>query len=433
MHLELLCIGVSHRSAPVEVRERLALTEDAQRQLLMQLASGDEVMLLSTCNRVELYLATAEPEAARLRVATALAQLAGHELSEHLYQKQGDEALKHLFRVASSLDSMVVGEPQILGQVKDAYELARREGHARGELTRACAAAFACAKQVRSSTAIGCAATSMASAALGLARKVFGGLEGSHVLIVGAGEMSALMARHAAKAGARRMVITNRTPARAEALAAEVGGVAAPFEDMEALLREADVVLSCTASPRPIFTAAAVAAALRHRKGKPLIIVDLSVPRDFEPAVCQLEGVYAYDVDDIERLVAETSAQRAGEAARAEELVARHLASFVEARAARQNVPVIKQMRARAEAIVQRELERTLPRLGELDERQKNAVNAMAMAIVNKVLHLPTVRLRELGGDARGAWLADAAVELFGLDGAEAAPTLGVGDGWRKT
>ena len=414
--MELLCIGVSHKSAPVEMREKLALPESAQEELLSRVSQQDEAMLVSTCNRVELYLVTSDERSARERALALLIELAGAEVAEHLYEHLGERAALHLFRVASSLDSMVVGEPQILGQLKDAYELAQRAGTARGELARTCSAAFACGKRIRTETGIGRAAISMASAAVQLASKIFGGLDGRSVLVVGAGEIAALAVRHLASAGVGQIVVTNRTFSRAQALAVEVGGVARPFEELTALLIPADVVICSTASPRPIFSRENVAPVLKPRRHRPLFMVDLAVPRDVEPGVNALDGVYAYDVDDIQKVVVENAAQRAAEAAKAEELVAEEIVRFLKGRAERQQVPVIKLLRARAEEIVRGELERTLPRLGPLDEKQKKSIEAMGMAIVNKMLHQPTVRLRATGGGAEGERLADAASELFGLE-----------------
>jgi glutamyl-tRNA reductase len=414
--MELFCIGVSHKTAPVEMREKLALPESDQLALLTKLSPSGEAMLVSTCNRVELYLASDDVPTTRERGRRVLVEIAGPEVARHLYEHEGDQAALHLFRVAASLDSMVVGEPQILGQVKDAFEAAQKAGAARGELSRACQAAFACAKRIRTETGIGRAAVSMASAAVELARKIFGGLDGRSMLVVGAGEMSAVAARQLASAGARQIVVANRSLAQAESLAREVGGVARRFEEMRALLVSADVVICSTASPRPIFTRENVSPALKPRRHRPLLMIDLAVPRDVEPEVNELGGVYLYDVDDIQSVVATNAAQRAAEAARAEELVAEEIIRFVKARAERVRVPVIKLLRARADEIVRAEVERTLSRLGELDEKQRKSIEAMGMAIANKMLHEPTTRLRAVGGGEGGERLADAAAELFGLE-----------------
>jgi glutamyl-tRNA reductase len=425
--MELLCIGLSHRTAPLAVRERLALSEPRQVELLQRLAQApNEALLVSTCNRVELYVAAPEAGQAREKALEELRQLGGPEALEHLYEHRGEAALVHLFRVASSLDSMVLGEAQILGQVKEAFERGQGAGAVRGELTRACAAAFGCAKRVRTETAIGRAATSMASAAVSLASKVFDGLKGKTVLLVGAGEMAELAARHLQHAGATHLLVCNRTLSRAEALAAEVGGKARPFEELFSLLGAADVVVCSTASPVPLFTKENVAAVGKARKHRPLFMVDLAVPRDIAPEVGELEWVHAYDVDDIQKFVADNAAARAEEAQKAGVLVAQEVARFARERAVRDGVPVLARLRQHADQIARSEVERTLTSIGEgLNDKQRKSIEAMARAIVNKLLHEPTARLRMVGSEHEGNRLAGAAAELFGLE--EAPPRTSAG------
>ncbi|MCI0572841.1 MAG: glutamyl-tRNA reductase [Myxococcaceae bacterium] len=437
--MELLCIGLSHKSAPVEVRERLAFGETRLTEALAELRhTGMEALWLSTCNRVEVYVAAEDAEVARARVLAQLASAGGEQALSHLYEHRGEAAMVHLFRVASSLDSMVLGEPQILGQVKDALELAQREGAARGELVRVCSAAFGTAKRVRTETAIGRSATSMASAAVELAAKIFGSLEGRVVLLVGAGEMGELAARHLAHAGAGRLLVCNRTRERAERLAAEVGAEVRDFAQLHAHLAAADVVVCSTASPLPLFTRESVAPYLKGRRGRPLFMVDLAVPRDIAPDVNSLDGVYAYDVDDIQKVVAENAAARAAEAERAQVIVAEEVVRYSRARALRDGVPVLAQLRARATEIASAEVERTLALLGsELTDKQRKSVAAMANAIVNKLLHQPTMKLRATGSASEPNRLADAAAELFGLDAADdvhvpQAATTGVRSGAKQ-
>jgi glutamyl-tRNA reductase len=415
--MELICIGLSHRTAPLTVRERLALSESRQVEVVQRLAQAPvEALWVSTCNRVEVYLSAPDAALARARVVAELQSLGGPEALEHLYEHRGENALVHLFRVAGSLDSMVLGEAQILGQVKDSFERGQGAGAVRGELTRACAAAFSCAKRVRTETAIGRASTSMAAAAVQLASKVFDGLGGKTVLVVGAGEMGELAARHLKGAGATKLFITNRTLARAEALAVEVGGTARPFEELFALLAAADVVVCSTASPVPLFTKENVGAVGKARKHRPLFMVDLAVPRDIDPAVGQLDFVHAYDVDDIQKFVADNAAARAEEAQKAGVLVAQEVARFVKERALREGTPVLARLRQRAEAIGRAEVERTLSALGDgLNDKQRKSIEAMGRAIVNKLLHEPTSRLRAVGPEGEGNRLAGAAAELFGL------------------
>ena len=417
-------VGLSHKTAPVEVRERLAVAPDAFPGFLAglkRLEGVDELMVVSTCNRVEAYV-HGSPRAAE-RVRDALVDLAGSQSREAFYLRQGSCSVSHLFRVASSLDSMVLGEPQILGQVKQAFAAAKEAGTLGGAITRACQAAFSAAKRVRTETAIGAAPVSMASAAVELARKVFGGLERRTVLLVGAGKMSELTAKHLAGDGSR-ILVTNRTLARAEALSLRVGGLARPFEKLPELLVEADIVVSSTASPAPVLTVAMLEQVVGRRHYRPLFLVDLAVPRDIEPEVGRLENVYAYDVDDLGQVVAEGRQSREVEASKAERIVQDEVECFMAGQRVRGAVPVLAMLRTRAEQIAAAEAQRTLAQFGEaITPKQRKSVEAMARAIVNKLLHEPTLRLREAAkagqGEANG--LAGCVAELFGLE-AEAEP-----------
>ena len=424
--MELLCIGVSHHTAPISLRERLALPVDRQLEVLGRLGSDLEITLVSTCNRMEVYAAGLEPSRIRERVLSMLSEIGGMssaDLAQHLFEHRGEAARRHLFRVASSLDSMVVGEPQILGQVKEAFQRAQVAGLARGELQRTFSEAFTCAKRVRTETDIGRAAVSMASAAVQLAGKFVEELSTATALVVGAGEMGALSAKHLAHAGVGKVWVANRTLSRAEALAAEIGGEAVPFDRLHASLVKADLVISTTASEKPLFTVENVAPALKARRGRPLVMVDLSVPRDICAEVHRLEGVYRYDVDDIQRVVAQNAAARAAQAAKAEALVESELARAMRARTVRAQLPVLVQLRARAEGIAKAEVERTLSKLGPVDEKQRKSIEAMGMAIINKLLHTPATRLRALGAEQDAENLAQAAAQLFGLD-EEPAPAV---------
>ncbi|WP_047856029.1 glutamyl-tRNA reductase [Archangium gephyra] len=416
--MELLCIGLSYRTAPLTVRERLALPGEQQVELLRRLGQAPaEALLISTCNRVELYLASPDVARARQQAREELRRLGGPEVLDHLYEHQGEAALTHLFRVASSLDSMVLGEAQVLGQVKDALEHSQAAGTVHGELSRMFAAAFRCAKRVRTETAIGMAATSMASAAVALASKAWDGLAERTVLVVGAGEMSALAARHLKRAGVGRLVVVNRTLARAESLAAEVGGTARPLEELFTLLASADVVVSGTSSPVPLFNRENVAPALATRQ-RPLVMVDLAVPRDIAPEVGSMKRVRVLDVDDIQRFVLENAAARAEEARKAEALVGEEVARFMRERAVRDGVPVLSKLRQHADTIARAEVERTLSSLGDsLSDKQRKSVEAMARAIINKLLHEPTARLRAVGTEQEDVLLAHVTAELFGLHG----------------
>ncbi len=429
-------VGLSHKTAPVEVREKLAVAAGEMPQFLAELRAADgveELMLVSTCNRVETYVWGA-PHASE-SVRAALARRAGPLVLESLYDRRGEEAVRHLFRVSSSLDSMILGEPQILGQVKEAFANAQRARTLAGVITQACQAAFSAAKRVRTETAIGAAPVSMASAAVELGKKIFGSLAGRTVLLVGAGKMSELTAKHLAE-GAPRILVANRTLERARDLARRVGGTARPFEELSGLLVEADIVVSSTAAPRPILTTAMLHAVIKQRHFRPLFMVDLAVPRDIEEGVGKLENVYAYDVDDLQHVVDEGRQNREAEAQKADRIVSEEVERFLKGRQVRDAVPVLARLRTHAEEIARSEAERTLAHFGEdLTPKQRKSIEAMGRAIVNKLLHGPTVRLREAGKASPGeaAALAVTVARLFDLEvppeNAVASGANGVADG----
>jgi glutamyl-tRNA reductase len=415
--MELVCVGLSHQTAPLAVRERLVMTEPQRARLLARWGQAPyEAMVVATCNRVEVYMATPDAPGTRARLREELGQLGGPEVFEHLYEYEGEGALEHLFRVTSGLDSMVLGESQIQGQLKAAFVEARQAGAARGVLTRVCAAAFACGKRVRTEAAIGRAAACMASAAVALADRAHEALAGKTVLVVGAGEMGELAARHLKQAKIGRLLITNRTGARAEELASGMGGTARPFEELSQLLVEADVVVCSTASPVPLFTRESLSAVGQARGQRGLLMVDLSVPRNIAPDVGELDWVTAYDVDDIQRSVKENAAARAKEARKAGALVHQEVTRFMRDRAVRDGVPVLAKLRQRAEQIAQAEVERTLALVGkDLTDKQRKSIEAMGRAIINKLLHEPTACLRTSAQAEEGPELAYTAARLFGL------------------
>ena len=411
-----VCVGLTHHSAPLRVRERLALTEAQRLHLLEEgVRRSYETLVVATCNRVEVYVASPDAAGARAWVREELGRIGGPDVLGSLQEREGTEALEHLFRVASSLDSLVLGEAQILGQLKAAFEQARRAGAARGALTRACSGAFACAKRVRTETAIGRSATSLASATVAMATQALGSLTDKTVLVVGAGEMGGLAARHLAQAKVGRLLITNRTAARAGLLASRVGGTARPFEALHALVGEADVVVCSTASSQPLLTPESLREGLEARGGRPLLLVDLAVPRDIAPEVARLEGVRVRDVDDLQRFVARNEAARAGEAQKAQVLVRQEVERYLKDQAVREGVPVLARMRQRAERIARAEVERTLAGMGELTDAQRRRIESMGHAIINKLMHEPTSCLRAEAQGAEGQALSSAAARLFGL------------------
>jgi len=410
---DLFLVGLSHKSAPIEVRERVALTGDALKAALAELRGIDglgEAVVVSTCNRVEVYV-QAEGEEAACRFFTSRSEAS----TGHLYLKKGAEAVRHLFRVAASLDSMVLGEQQILGQVKEAYGLASAVQAAGPFMSRLCNRAFATAKRVRTETEIGRGTVSMSQVAVELVEKIFGDLKGRAVLLVGAGKMGALSAKALASLGADRILVANRSVERGLALAAQVGGSFRSFDELPHLLVEADVAIVSTGAPTFVVTAEMVSQARRGRRHRSLCLIDLAVPRNVDPACGDLGDVFAYDVDDMQRVVEQTQEARRSEAIRAEAIVEAEVMAFTREREARAALPVLAQLRRQAEGIARAEAERTLAHLGgKLDERGRRSVEAMAQAIVNKLLHGPTAKLKQAatGGDDG---LPGAAAELFGI------------------
>ncbi|HWV37724.1 MAG TPA: glutamyl-tRNA reductase [Vulgatibacter sp.] len=419
---ELILVGLSHHTAPVAVRERIAVAEGAVDEALGRLRALpgiDETFVVSTCNRVEVYAATggAPEEAGRAIRGWLSAQDAS--IDSHLYERHGLEAVRHLFRVCASLDSMVVGEPQILGQVKEAFATAERAGAVGGLLARCCRRAFTVAKRVRNETQVGKLAVSMSFAAVELATKILGSLDGKAVLLVGAGKMSALAARHLLGAGVGRVAVINRSRERADELAREIGGESFAWDTLQERLAEADVVVCSTAAPQPVIVREMVQAARKARRHRPLFFIDLAVPRDVDPRVNELDGIFVYDVDDLDKVVDENRRARAGEAARAEGIVDQEAGAFLAATRS-EAAPIVRELRLRGEAIARHEVERTLARFGDsITPEQRKSVDALARAIVNKLLHEPTARIREAGERDDGALLR-AAVRLFGIEGGPA-------------
>ncbi|MBA2383515.1 MAG: glutamyl-tRNA reductase [Actinobacteria bacterium] len=405
--MKLTLVGVSHHRAPVELRERVALDAEACSRLAAEL--GHEAVVLSTCNRTELYLA--REEHAEDEAVAALTRIAGEradDLAAALYRLHDESAALHVFRVASGLDSLVPGEGEILGQVRSAFE-AGTTGPFLGRLFRQ---ALHAGRHVRVETAIGESPASVPAAAAALAQQVFGELTGRRVLLLGAGKMSEATARNLVSRGAEISVVANRTPEHAEELARTLGARALPLDAIAPELAHADVVVSSTSSPGIVLGREIVSAALRARKGRPLLLVDLAVPRDLDPSINELEGCFLYDVDDLQAVVAETLSGRRGEATRAERLVAAEAERFREWQASLDVVPTIASLRALVEEIRDSELARVGSRLSESERRQVESVTSQILA---KLLHLPTIRMKEAAAAADGVVYADVVRHLFGL------------------
>jgi glutamyl-tRNA reductase len=430
--VKIWLLGMNHRTAPLEVRERYAASDPGP--LLAKLVEGgdlDEAVLVSTCNRIELLATTPQPEAGRLRLRHffehELARDGGADadLDEVLYELADREAVGHVLRVASSLDSMVVGEPQILGQMKDAYRQALSGGTCGPVLSRLFQHAFATAKRVRSETRIAERSVSVARVAVELARQIFEDFEDKRALLVGAGDMIEAALQALQRQGLRSVRVANRTASRAQALAEHFGATPHGLDELEALLHSADVVLSCVGGEGPLIHEPQVREALRTRRSRPLFLIDLGVPRNVDPAVNELDAAFLYDIDDLQDVAAANAAQRRNESLRADDIVREEEQRFDGWLVALQAVPTIRHLRARAEAVRQGELGRALGRLG-LEPAQREGVERLTRAIVNKLLHAPLARLRADKDREEGLAMLEAARALFGLDDAE--PAAGESD-----
>ena len=409
MSQNLILLGVNHTTAPIEVRERLAIPAgrlaDATRTLLHQ-PGIREGLILSTCNRVELVtLQEREPalKADLLRFLDEYFSVPAATIQPHLYEFREREAVRHLFRVASSLDSMVVGEPQILGQVKESYTVAREVGAVSSTLDGLLQRAFTVAKRVRTETQIGSSSVSIASVAVDLARKIFGTLSGKTILLVGAGKMSELAARHLIQQGAATILVSNRTPERAEKIAATIASSIGekhctteviPFEDLHSQAHRADIVISSTGSPEKIFTRAHGRQFLDRRRNRPMFFIDIAVPRDVDPEMNKIEGCFVYDIDDLQQTAQANLADRSREAAAAETIVSGEVDRYQQRLLTLGAVPAIKALQESAEVIRQGELTRAQSKLADLTPAQREAVEALTRSITAKLLHPQLTALR---------------------------------------
>ena len=419
MMRRLFVTGVSHRTAPVELRERLAPSTDGITETIaaLRVAGAPEIMLLSTCNRIEIYGAAERPDdAARVALATLSARqgVAEAALQSSRFAWTDADAIRHCFRVATSLDSMVVGEPQILGQVKAAFTRASECGGVGPALRELMSHAFMVAKRVRAETELGRHAVSVPSVAVELARKVFSDLSGRRALLIGSGEMGTLAAQHLVEHGVRPLYVTNRTGSRAEELAGAIGGIAVPFDAWSATLAEVDIVVTAATVSAPIVSAEDVRRACR-RRGAPLLLVDIAVPRNVDPAVNALANVFCYDVDDLRHVVEANTRERAREGERAATLVEQEVGALLARLRGRQAAPTIVSLREKLEGIRRAEVERALSRMPGASPELRSAMEGMTLRLLNKILHPPVVALQASHRDGRediGARL----VELFGLD-----------------
>ena len=427
MPRDIVIVGLNHRSAPLEVRESVAFESDYIRDALARLREYrtiDEGVILSTCNRVEVVAAAGDCQIASNDISAFLGEQKGHRLTAsldgHTYNYHGPEAVQHLFRVAASLDSMVVGEPQILGQLKQYYNAAHQAGTVGTVLHRLFHRSFSVAKRVRTETGIGSGAVSVSSIAVDLAKRIFDRFDDKTVLLIGAGKMGDLMARYLQSHGVRSMMVTNRTFERAVELADRIQGSPIRFEDFPRYLKMADLVIGCAGVPEVVIDAGTVERVLRERKQKTMFFIDIGDRRNFDPRINDLDNVYLYNIDDLRSVAEDNLHERANEAQKAEEIVQEEVQSFVRWMSSLEQVPMIAALRQRFEEIRRGEIERSLSGgLKGLSAQQRAALDDLTTAMINKLLHGPITQLKNNStddGDDQTLYLA-ALKRLFDLEG----------------
>ncbi len=418
----IIVVGLSHKTAPVDVREKLSFPEASVPEALKALMKYEgvkESLILSTCNRVELYTCVQDSAKGIEQIKKFISEYHGlspESLEQALYIHADAQGVRHAFRVASSLDSMVVGEPQILGQLKDAFDISLKAKTTSAVLNKLLKKAISVAKRVRTETRIAESAVSVSFAAVELARKIFGDLEGKSVMLLGAGEMAELAARHLLNNGVKTIMVANRTFERAVELANEFKGSAVRFEDFPAELVMADILICSTGAPHYVVKHDIVSKALKDRRNKPIFMIDISVPRNIEPDVNKIDNVYLYDIDDLQGVVSANVQGRQKEAEKAEELITQEVETFLQWERSLDAVPTIVDLREKVEDIRKRELDKTLSQMNGISEDQRNAVEALSTAIVNKIVHAPIVVLKEAASSPEGGELFSFARRLFNLD-----------------
>ncbi len=428
--MNILMIGLSHKTAPVEVREKLAFTHTMLRSSLTHfdhlhpqahLEDVREGVILSTCNRLEVYMLVRDPGVARQAIIDFLARacdVAPELFTEHLYICQNEEAVHHLFRVAAGLDSMVLGEPQILGQITEAYEAALSQGAAGTVLSALFRAAIHTGKRARTETAIGVNPASISSVAAALAGQLLGDLSERQVLLIGAGEMGAIAVRALQRRGVSKIVVANRTYKNAEQLAREWGGRAITFQQLTEAMVTADIIITSTGAPHTILNRELLEPAMAPRQNRPLLIIDIAVPRDVDPDVTEIPHVHLHDIDDLQSQAQDNVRERASEIPHVEVIVQEEMADFLEWLASLDVVSTITDLRRQVEEIRQRELDRLFNRLN-LDEHERELVATMSHRLVNKILHEPTLRLKQEAANGNGVLYISTMRQLFLLDEVE--------------
>ena len=423
--MEIIVIGLNHRTAPIEIRERLSFQAETIENALREassLPSVRENMILSTCNRVEIYAAVRNTEKATFELKNFLSQhhhVPLKEFEKCLYAHVGEDAVRHIFRVASSLDSMVVGEPQVSGQIKSAYEVATQASTSGFILHRLLHRAFHVAKRVRTETQISNSAVSVSSVAVDLAKTIFETLQGRTVLLIGAGEMCELAAQHLISGGVEKVLVTNRTYERAVTFAQSFKGEPVPFDEMDRGLKRADIVISATDSREYLLRHDPVARVMKERKQKPIFFIDIADPRDIDPAVGDIENVYLYNIDDLQKVATDNIRDREKEAQRAEGMVQDEVVKFVRWYRSLDRTPTIIALRKKFEEIRKKELDKTLALNPDLSEKEKKSLEALTSSIINKILHDPLTLLKKGQEETLTDLYLDALQTLFQLEAAE--------------
>jgi len=420
--VNLILVGVNHKTTPVEIREKLAFTKGKIEESVNHLFNFPDIIehtILSTCNRVEIYARANSQDSAIKSIKQFICdfhQLSLVELEDHFYSYSNKEAVEHLFRVSSSLDSMILGEAQILGQVKEAYSLARDLRSTGLVLNQLFEKAFSIAKKVREETGIAERSVSISSAAVELAQKIFDDLENHTVMLVGTGEMAELAAKHLISYGVKTIYVTSRTYERAANLARTLNGSALDFEAFKNELHRADIVITSTSAPNFIIKKEIVEKAIHERKNKPIFFIDIAVPRDIEPDVNDLENVYLYDIDDLQVVVSANIKEREKEAKNAMNFISQEVTKFNNWVGALDAVPTIVEIRKKAENIRKQEIEKTLKKISHLSEDEKQLLRQMSSSMINKILHKPTIKLKQKTQSEDGHVYLKAIRHLFHLD-----------------
>jgi len=419
----IIVVGLSHKTAPVDVREKLSFPEATVPDALKALMGYEgvrESLILSTCNRVEIYAAVQDSGRGVEQIKKFIAdyhKLSREALERSLYIHTDGQGVRHVFRVASSLDSMVVGEPQILGQLKDAFDISLKSKTTSAVLNKLMKKAISVAKRVRTETKIAESAVSISFAAVELARKIFGDLEGKAVMLLGAGEMAELAARHLLNNGVKTIMVANRTFERAVELAKEFNGSAVRFEDFPSEMVMADILICSTGAPHYVVKHDMAAKVMKERRHKPIFLIDISVPRNIDPETDKIDNVYLYNVDDLQGVVETNVAGRQQEAQKAEEIVGQEVETFLQWERSLDAVPTIVDLREKVEDIRKRELDKTLCQLNGISDDQKRAVEAMSSAIVNKIVHAPMVVLKQAASEPdENGEIIPIARKIFNLD-----------------